>query len=142
MKCMTKCRLALAGGLGTILSGPALAAQEAPRSDTVLYLLAPIQATAARERATAPPVATITVDPDLTKRTPGENPYDLMRRVAGLEVHDQGQGRGFASNVVLRGFTADHSSDVLLVVDGVPVNLPVHGHVEGYADWNFLFPGR
>ena len=58
-----------------------------------------------------------------------------------MEIHDQGQGPGFASNTVLRGFTGDHSSDLLLVVDGVPVNLPVHGHVEGYADWNFLFPG-
>ena len=73
--------------------------------------------------------------------TASENPYDLVRRVAGLEVHDQGQGPGFASNVVLRGFTADHSSDLLLVVDGVPVNLPVHGHIEGYADWNYLLSG-
>jgi outer membrane receptor protein involved in Fe transport len=29
---------------------------------------------------------------------------------------------------------------VLLVVDGVPINLPLHGHVEGYADWSLLTP--
>ena len=115
--------------------------QEAGVPDTVAYILETIEATATRERATAPPVATITVDPVTIRHTHSENPYDLIRRVANLEVHDQGQGPGFASNVVMRGFTNDHSSDLLLVVDGVPVNLPVHGHVEGYADWNFLFPG-
>lgn len=105
------------------------------------YVLEPILIVAPRERASAPPVATIVVEPREIQGTASENPYDLIRRVAGIEVHDQGQGPGFASNVVLRGFTADHSSDLLLVVDGVPVNLPVHGHVEGYADWNYLFPG-
>jgi len=107
----------------------------------VRFILEPILATAPRERAVAPPVATIMVDPDRVRQTQNQNPYDLVRRVTGIEVHDQGQGPGFASNVVLRGFTSDHSSDVLLVVDGVPVNLPVHGHVEGYADWSTLFPG-
>jgi outer membrane receptor protein involved in Fe transport len=109
--------------------------------DTPMFILEPIEATAARERATAPPVATIRVDPEQVRSTQAENPYDLIRRVSGIEVHDQGQGPGFSSNVVMRGFTSDHSSDVLLTVDGVPVNLPVHGHVEGYADWSFLFPG-
>ena len=41
---------------------------------------------------------------------------------------------------MIRGFTSDHSSDVLLVIDGVPINLPLHGHVEGYADWSLLTP--
>jgi outer membrane receptor protein involved in Fe transport len=41
---------------------------------------------------------------------------------------------------VIRGFSSDHSSDVLLVLDGVPLNLPVHGHVEGYSDWSILSP--
>jgi hypothetical protein len=106
-----------------------------------VYLLAPIEVTGTRARATAPPVATIVVDPVTIQTTPAENSYDLIRRTAGLEVHDQGQGPGFSSNVVLRGFTADHSSDVLLTIDGVPQNLPVHGHVEGYADWTPLFAG-
>ena len=41
---------------------------------------------------------------------------------------------------MIRGFSSDHSSDVLLVLDGVPINLPVHGHVEGYSDWSILSP--
>ena len=62
----------------------------------------------------------------------------MFRRAAAVEVHEQGQGPGFASDVVVRGFTSDHSGDVLLVVDGVPVNLPINGHGEGYSDWNSL----
>ena len=58
----------------------------------------------------------------------------MFRRAAAVEVHEQGQGPGFASDVVVRGFTSDHSGDVLLVVDGVPVNLPINGHGEGYSD--------
>jgi outer membrane receptor protein involved in Fe transport len=80
----------------------------------------------------------ISVGAQVVQRAPASNAYDLIRRTAGLEVHEQGQGPGWASDVVLRGFTSDHSSDVLLTIDGVPVNLPIHGHVEGYADWSIL----
>jgi hypothetical protein len=119
--------------------GRARAAGDDP--DTLFFLLAPIEVVAERERASPPPVATITVAPELLRTTRHANSYDLIRRVTGIEVHDAGQGPGFSSSVVLRGFTADHSSDLLLLIDGVPVNLPVHGHIEGYADWSFLFPG-
>lgn len=125
----------------SVRSDSAQAVMDSARVEGPQYILEPIEVVAARERSAAPPVATITVDPRALHETLSENPYDLVRRVAGLEVHDQGQGPGFSSNVVIRGFTADHSSDLLLVVDGVPLNLPVHGHVEGYADWNYLFPG-
>ncbi|MGE0158366.1 MAG: TonB-dependent receptor [Gemmatimonadales bacterium] len=124
-----------------VVRADSTAAADTAAAITPDYILEPIEVVAARERSVAPPVATITIEPRELQQTLSENPYDLIRRVAGLEVHDQGQGPGFASNVVLRGFTADHSSDVLIVVDGVPLNLPVHGHVEGYADWNYLFPG-
>lgn len=100
--------------------------------------LAPITVTATREPEVAPPVSTIEVPAELLHRAPATGPYDLVRRTAGIEVHEQGQGPGFASDVVIRGFTSDHSSDVLLVIDGIPINLPVHGHVEGYADWSIL----
>src|SRR5690606_16724244 len=107
--------------------------------DTLFFVLEPLDVTAERERASPPPVATITVAPEMLRTSRHVNTYDLIRRVTGIEVHDAGQGPGFSSSVVLRGFTADHSSDLLLLIDGVPVNLPVHGHIEGYADWSFLF---
>ena len=99
-----------------------------------------ITVTAERPRAVAPPVTTIEVPAAELRRTFAANPYDLLRRTSGIEVHEQGQGPGFASDAVIRGFSSDHSSDVLLVLDGVPLNLPVHGHVEGYSDWSILSP--
>ena len=68
--------------------------------------------------------------------TPATVPYELLRQTAGLEVHEQGQGPGFASDASLRGFSSDHSTDIALWVDGVPVNEPVNGHAEGYNDWS------
>jgi outer membrane receptor protein involved in Fe transport len=68
-------------------------------------------------------------------------PYELLRQTGGLEVHEQGQGPGFASDAALRGFSSDHSTDMALWVDGVPINEPVNGHAEGYNDWNVIFPG-
>ncbi len=89
-------------------------------------------------QAAAPPVSTITVTPAVLRRTQASDPWDLLRRTTDIEIHEQGQGPGFASNAVLRGFSSDHSSDALLVLDGVPINLPIHGHVEGYNDWSML----
>ncbi len=128
--------------VGLIAGHGSVAAQAGSRQSdsTRVTQLAPITVTGRREEAVAPPVSTIDVAPEDLRRTPAANPYDLVRRAAGIEVHEQGQGPGFASDAVLRGFTSDHSSDVLLVVDGVPINLPVHGHVEGYADWSILSP--
>ena len=103
--------------------------------------LAPIEVTASHAaQSPPPPVETVQVSAEEIQSTPATDPYDLVRRASGIEVHQQGQGPGFASDAVIRGFTSDHSSDVLLVLDGAPINLPIHGHVEGYADWSVLSP--
>ena len=86
------------------------------------------------------PSASIRIAPAVIQQTPSFNVYDLLRQTAGIEVHDQGQGPGFASDASLRGFSSDHSTDIALWVDGVPNNEPVNGHAEGYNDWNLLFP--
>jgi outer membrane receptor protein involved in Fe transport len=112
---------------------------EQPETTRVRQLEA-ITVTAERPKSAAPPVTTIDVPPDELRRTIAANPYDLLRKTSGIEVHEQGQGPGFASDAVIRGFSSDHSSDVLLVLDGVPINLPMHGHVEGYSDWSILSP--
>jgi len=72
--------------------------------------------------------------------TPAATPWELLRQTAGVEVHQQGQGPGFASDASIRGFSSDHSTDLALWVDGVPINEPVNGHAEGYNDWSLLFP--
>jgi outer membrane receptor for ferrienterochelin and colicin len=40
----------------------------------------------------------------------------------------------------LRGFDADHGTDVALFVDGVPVNMVSHGHGQGSVDLNWVIP--
>ena len=40
----------------------------------------------------------------------------------------------------MRGFSSDHSTDLALWIDGVPINEPVNGHAEGYNDWSLIFP--
>jgi iron complex outermembrane recepter protein len=75
------------------------------------------------------------------QQTPASNPWDLLRQTAGVEVHLQGQGPGFASDASVRGFSSDHSTDLALWIDGVPINEPVNGHAEGYNDWSVIFPG-
>ncbi len=87
------------------------------------------------------PMAATTIDAATIRLTPAATPYELLRQAAGLEVHQQGQGPGFGSDVSLRGFSSDHATDVALWVDGVPINEPVNGHAEGYNDFSVLFPG-
>lgn len=111
---------------------------DSTRRDSVRHVLPPVTVRSVRELSVAPPVATLRIDPVALRTTPAGDAWDLVRRVTGIEVHEQGQGPGYASNAVIRGFTSDHSADVLLLVDGVPVNLPINGHGEGYADWNVL----
>ena len=102
--------------------------------------LAPVTVVAAPAERTQPVAATYVTAADI-RATPASTPYDLLRQTAGVEVHEQGQGPGFASNASLRGFSSDHSTDLALWIDGVPVNEPVNGHSEGYNDLDVLFPG-
>ena len=89
----------------------------------------------------AAPFRSTRIDATTIKQTPAHDGYDLLRQTAGLEVHEQGQGPGFASDASLRGFSSDHSTDLALWIDGVPINEPVNGHAEGYNDFDVLFPG-
>ena len=86
------------------------------------------------------PATTTSVTPRQIQAAPATDAYDLIRQTAGLEIHEQGQGPGFASDASIRGFSSDHSTDIALWVDGVPINEPVNGHAEGYDDWNLLMP--
>ncbi len=82
----------------------------------------------------------VAVSPEDIARTPATSPWELLRQTAGVEVHVQGQGPGFASDASVRGFSSDHSTDLALWIDGVPVNEAVNGHAEGYNDWSLIFP--
>jgi len=115
------------------------AAHRATRADSAARLKPVTIVAAPAERSQ--PIAATTIDAATIRLTPAATPYELLRQAAGLEVHQQGQGPGFGSDVSLRGFSSDHATDVALWVDGVPMNEPVNGHAEGYNDFSVLFPG-
>jgi len=64
---------------------------------------------------------------------------ELLEVVPGLIV-TQHTGDGKANQYFLRGFNLDHGTDFSTRVDGMPVNLPTHGHGQGYMDINFVIP--
>lgn len=70
---------------------------------------------------------------------PYVRPGEALEAVPGLIV-TQHSGEGKANQYFLRGFNLDHGTDLSIKVDGMPVNMPTHGHAQGYADINFLIP--
>ncbi len=77
-------------------------------------------------------------DSDFALR-PRNSAQDMLRLVPGL-VLAQHAGGGKAEQIFLRGFDADHGTDVNISVDDVPVNMLSHGHGQGYADLHFIIP--
>lgn len=64
---------------------------------------------------------------------------ELLEVVPGLIV-TQHTGDGKANQYFLRGFNLDHGTDFSTRVEGIPVNMPTHGHGQGYMDINFVIP--
>ena len=70
---------------------------------------------------------------------PRLRPGDVLEAVPGLFAV-QHSGGGKANQYFLRGFDADHGTDVAFFVDGAPVNMVSHGHGQGFSDFHFLIP--
>lgn len=100
------------------------------------------------------PVTVVTIRPDLPggdaasrvsygrrelELRPRLRPADIVEAVPGLFAV-QHAGGGKANQYFLRGFDADHGSDVAFFADGVPINMPSHGHGQGFADLHFVIP--
>jgi outer membrane receptor protein involved in Fe transport len=77
-------------------------------------------------------------DRDLKQRVIME-PSDILKVTPGL-VTSTHAGGGKANQYFIRGFDADHGTDLAIWVDGMPVNNVSHGHGQGYADLNFIIP--
>jgi hypothetical protein len=76
---------------------------------------------------------------ELLKSRPALRPGEVLEFVPGLIV-TQHSGDGKANQYFLRGFNLDHGTDFATTVNGLPVNMPSHGHGQGYSDLNFLIP--
>ena len=70
---------------------------------------------------------------------PARSTQEFLQIVPGLFIA-QHQGGGKAEQIFLRGFDADHGTDINVSVDGLPVNMVSHAHGQGYADLHFLIP--
>src|SRR3569832_779419 len=73
---------------------------------------------------------------DLKYRSPAQVSA-IQRQDPGLMV-SQHAGGGKSDQYFIRGFAADHGTDVAIYADGVPVNLSSHGHGQGYADTHWM----
>src|SRR5712691_6135657 len=132
----TGCLLAMVG----LFSATAASAQEQP----------PPRAPEQSEVITLPPVL-VTAPPPVSSSSelliPGKTfelrpegrPADILRLIPGLII-SQHQGGGKAEQYLIRGFDADHGTDLAIFVDGLPVNLRTHAHGQGYADLHWLIP--
>jgi outer membrane receptor protein involved in Fe transport len=79
------------------------------------------------------------INRDLLKSRPALRPGEILEFVPGLIV-TQHSGDGKANQYFLRGFNLDHGTDFATRINGMPVNMPSHGHGQGYTDLNFLMP--
>ena len=77
-------------------------------------------------------------DRDFSLRPVG-SVQDILRVTPGL-VMVQHSGGGKANQYFLRGFDADHGTDVALSIDGIPINMVSHAHGQGFSDTNFIIP--
>ena len=119
-----------------VLAAQTSQAQETAEPPSAPPVLPPVVVTA------PPPVAAssevLIPGRDFELRPQGR-PADVVRLIPGFVI-SQHQGGGKAEQYFLRGFDADHGTDVALFVDGMPVNLRSHAHGQGYADLHFLIP--
>ena len=79
------------------------------------------------------------INRELLQSRPALRPGEVLEFVPGLIV-TQHSGDGKANQYFLRGFNLDHGTDFATRVNGIPVNMPSHGHGQGYTDLNFLLP--
>lgn len=68
-----------------------------------------------------------TIGAEQLEARPLTRPGEVLETVPGL-IATQHSGAGKANQYFLRGFNLDHGTDFASFIDGVPINLPSHGH--------------
>jgi TonB-dependent receptor-like protein len=71
---------------------------------------------------------------------PQGRPAQVLRLIPGFIAVEHSGGAGKADQYLLRGFDADHGTDIALFSDGMPINFRSHAHGQGYSDLNFIIP--
>src|SRR5689334_18375970 len=71
---------------------------------------------------------------------PQGRPAQVLRLIPGMLAVEHSGGAGKADQYFLRGFDADHGTDVAFFTDGMPINFRSHAHGQGYSDLSFIIP--
>ena len=90
-------------------------------------------------RVTGRPVeatSDLTIPAEDFELRPLESGGQMLEAVPGL-ITAQHTGGGKGEQYFLRGFDADHGTDLAVFYDGVPVNLRSHAHGQGFLDLHF-----
>lgn len=126
------------------MTGPRGVAAEPAPGDTLplpVIALPEVVVTDSYERALA--TVRSATEGTVTRRQIESRPLrragELLESVPGFVV-SQHSGEGKANQYYLRGFNLDHGTDVAITLAGVPVNMPSHGHGQGYADLSYAIP--
>ncbi len=89
------------------------------------------------ERLPVTASSTLTIPAEDFELRPLESGGQMLEAVPSM-LTAQHTGGGKAEQYFLRGFDADHGTDVLVYFDGVPINLRSHAHGQGYLDLHFV----
>lgn len=81
----------------------------------------------------------VRVDRETLTASPRERTSEMLSAAPGFFV-DHEDGEGLGNDVYLRGFDLENGSGIEMLVGGVPTNVPLHIHGQGYADVNFIIP--
>lgn len=81
----------------------------------------------------------VRVDRETLTASPRERTSEMLSAAPGFFV-DHEDGEGLGNDVYLRGFDLENGSGIEMSVGGVPTNIPLHIHGQGYADVNFIIP--
>jgi len=132
--------LALAYGRVPVAAQPAAVPSEPAQADVPIE---PVDADSElieiNDQAPAESASSVHLSRDDLKVRSRTQVSDILRQVPGLMV-SQHAGGGKSDQYFIRGFDADHGTDIAIYADGIPVNMPSHGHGQGYADTHFLIP--
>ncbi len=89
------------------------------------------------ERKPVTASSTLTVPAEDFELRPLESGGQMIEAVPNA-LTAQHTGGGKAEQYFIRGFDADHGTDLAVYFDGVPINLRSHAHGQGYLDLHFV----
>ena len=126
-----------------VISAEFLAAQELPET-SLSNAVARLPAIVVQGRANsliglADSATQGTVGAEQLRERPLLRSGEILETVPGVII-TQHAGGGKANQYFLRGFNLDHGTDFATFLDGMPLNLPTHGHGQGYSDMNIVIP--